>query len=145
MKKAYLLCRPAIPHVPWRELTLNNAATPKVRFILWLALHGKLATKDRLHKFGVEVDQICVFCQQSPENLEHLLFSCPVIGDGFKSYFIGLVGLEQRIIGVWKKICCVGKQVGSRMLNILVTEYVYAVWIERNVRIFQIQADLCNN
>ncbi|KAL6498703.1 hypothetical protein OROGR_028250 [Orobanche gracilis] len=53
---------PPVQKVNWREYVLNNLATPRAQFILWLILRGRIATKSRLQKFGVQVDPICMFC-----------------------------------------------------------------------------------
>lgn len=39
--------------VTWKNITLNNYVRPKVTFILWLALMGRLNTKDRLDIIGI--------------------------------------------------------------------------------------------
>uniref|UniRef100_A0A7C8YG96 Reverse transcriptase zinc-binding domain-containing protein n=1 Tax=Opuntia streptacantha TaxID=393608 RepID=A0A7C8YG96_OPUST len=46
--------------------------------MLWLALLGKLNTKDMLVKKGILMnsDNVCSFCTQQPEALDHLLVSC---------------------------------------------------------------------
>jgi len=47
---------------------------------MWLALHGKLNTKEMLWKKGLlQEDQIsCSFCLAQTENLNHILMTCPV-------------------------------------------------------------------
>lgn len=74
--KVHGLLRPPEVRMGWKELVLNNAATPRAKFILWLALWKRLAAKDRLLKFGVIVDLVCVFCLDEDETLNHLLFYC---------------------------------------------------------------------
>ncbi|XP_059301881.1 uncharacterized protein LOC132053793 [Lycium ferocissimum] len=57
-----------------KNLTCHNVAEPKHVFILWVALHGKLRTKDRLIQWGLIMDEKCVFYQVMPETAEHLFF-----------------------------------------------------------------------
>lgn len=45
--------------------------------MLWLACNGRLATKDRLIRFGMISNDSCCFCPQT-ETLQHLVFSCDV-------------------------------------------------------------------
>lgn len=75
VKTIYSQLRPPIVRISWRELVLNNIATPGTKFILWLALWGRLATKDRLLQFDVRVDPVCVSCEQCHESMDHLFFS----------------------------------------------------------------------
>ena len=56
----------------------KNVAPPKVEFMLWLALLGKLNTKDLLVKKGVLPNQAnqCSLCHAHPENIDHILLQC---------------------------------------------------------------------
>jgi len=53
----------------------KNIAPPKVEFMLWLALLGKLNTRDLLVKKGILPHQanLCSFCSEQPESIDHLL------------------------------------------------------------------------
>ena len=57
----------------WKKL-----APPKVEFFMWLALLGRLNTKQRLHTKGLlQEDQImCPLCSLQPESLDHILLQC---------------------------------------------------------------------
>lgn len=59
--------------VHWRKSFFNNDARPRACFTLWLACHDKLATNDKLHRFGMIDDDICGFCDQR-DTIQHLLF-----------------------------------------------------------------------
>uniref|UniRef100_A0A7C8ZT10 Reverse transcriptase zinc-binding domain-containing protein n=1 Tax=Opuntia streptacantha TaxID=393608 RepID=A0A7C8ZT10_OPUST len=56
----------------------KNIAPPKVEFMLWLALLGKLNTRDLLVKNGVlpSHENMCSFCSQQSEDFNHLLLKC---------------------------------------------------------------------
>ena len=59
---------------------MAEASPPKVEFMVWLALLGKLNTKDRLVKKRMipsELNQ-CTFCNRQNEDIDHVLLSCPV-------------------------------------------------------------------
>ena len=58
----------------------KNLAPPKVEFMLWLALLGKLNTRDMLVKKGILASQenVCSFCRAQPEDIDHLLLQCQV-------------------------------------------------------------------
>ncbi|GMQ02437.1 hypothetical protein CsSME_00048663 [Camellia sinensis var. sinensis] len=54
---------------------------PKRAFILWLCCWKRLATKDRLQRWGMEVHLLCVLCNLSHESHDHLFFECPTLLD----------------------------------------------------------------
>lgn len=43
-------------------------------FIEWLAILGRLSTKDRLQSWGFTIDNVCLLCQGGEESHEHLFF-----------------------------------------------------------------------
>ena len=55
-----------------------NLVPPKVEIFMWLALLGKLNTKEMLCKRGVlqEEQNTCTFCSAHSENLNHILLNC---------------------------------------------------------------------
>ncbi|XP_058762042.1 uncharacterized protein LOC131635435 [Vicia villosa] len=69
--------------VPWRKVFYDNEARPRAFFITWLACHGRLATKDRLKRFGILDNENCVLCAGT-ESLYHLLFDCNKTRDIWK-------------------------------------------------------------
>ncbi|WMV18234.1 hypothetical protein MTR67_011619 [Solanum verrucosum] len=62
--------------VPWRRLTCNNLGSPKWVFALYVAIHRRLYTKDRLSKWGIIDDDICSLCKAEVETHQHLFFTC---------------------------------------------------------------------
>ncbi|XP_059281084.1 uncharacterized protein LOC132034737 [Lycium ferocissimum] len=64
------------PRVSWKCVMFDNAARPKARFPLWLLMHGKLRTIDRLLKWGMNVDPECSLCHQEDDTREHLFVKC---------------------------------------------------------------------
>lgn len=63
------------PEVPWSRLMQDNTRRPREIMTLWLACHGKLATKKWLMKFGMLTNNNCAFWSKE-ENIDHLLFEC---------------------------------------------------------------------
>jgi hypothetical protein len=76
-RKVYNFLRNDYPVVDWKVTVYGNIR-PRAIFIFWLACHGRLATKDRLGKFGVTVNMQCCFCSKE-ETLNHLFFGCHVL------------------------------------------------------------------
>lgn len=72
-------------HETWLQLRENYGqchwakgvkATPKFAFITWLALLNRHTTMDRVAKWSVGVDTICVLCKNVGEIRNHLFFEC---------------------------------------------------------------------
>lgn len=75
LSKAYEFFRPKGPKVQWVKEVWNGYVTPKHAFYLWLAVKGKLSTKDKL--FYLNIDKSCVLYYRDDESAQHLFFSCP--------------------------------------------------------------------
>lgn len=54
----------------------NNDARPNTRFTLWLMLHSKLLTIDRLIKWGLGLDPTYSLCHNHQESRNHLFVEC---------------------------------------------------------------------
>lgn len=70
-----------MPHYPkaeWKNLVLQASIHPRFQFILWLAAQRRLATVERLQKFGIQVPTDFAFCAQAPETFNHLFFECRI-------------------------------------------------------------------
>lgn len=64
-----------------KKIICNSKASPKSTFVTWLALHNRLATKDRMLKWNMISDGICSLCQGCDEDLPHLVFECSYTTD----------------------------------------------------------------
>jgi hypothetical protein len=58
------------------EIVWSTWAPPKCQFFLWLVLHNKCWTADRLAKRGLPHPSSCPLCDQEGESIHHLLVSC---------------------------------------------------------------------
>lgn len=127
--------------VPWRELVLNNCATPRAKFCLWLALWNRLPTKYRLNKFGMVPNTICVYCGVYDEDMDHLFFLCPIIKpvwDSFLTWYnLPMTGTNWEETKVHAYNLVKGKRPKARVFKVFFTEFVYTLWIERNNRLFK--------
>ncbi|XP_062107185.1 uncharacterized protein LOC133818358 [Humulus lupulus] len=54
----------------------DRSNVPKHRVIVWMALLGKLHTRDRLYRFGITPQADCLICGAAEENHSNLFFSC---------------------------------------------------------------------
>ncbi|XP_074265980.1 uncharacterized protein LOC141588437 [Silene latifolia] len=64
------------PTVTWYKWLWNEHVIPKHQFIGWLYAHGAFRTKDKLIKYGLDVDDRCLLCEQDTECIDHLLCEC---------------------------------------------------------------------
>lgn len=78
IKKMYALMRGDFPKVQWKKLVCNNFGSPKWIFILRLAAHSRLVTRDRLMNWGIIGNQECPLCAAQPETIAHLFFKCDI-------------------------------------------------------------------
>ncbi|KAK4726976.1 hypothetical protein R3W88_031893 [Solanum pinnatisectum] len=76
IKKMYQVLKGEYNKVPWRRLTCNNLDSPKWVFALYVAIHRRLYTKDRLSNWGIIRDDVCALCKAEVETHQHLFFSC---------------------------------------------------------------------
>ncbi|XP_058759560.1 uncharacterized protein LOC131632858 [Vicia villosa] len=122
-------------HKPWRKIMYDNGAWPRAKVIIWLAFHGKLATKERLKRFGILDDDICYF-GNAQETQNHLFFDCGVM----KSILTQVLDWikVQHSPGAWEEeinwISLNTKGMGwkAKVLKIAYTETVYNYWLYWN-------------
>lgn len=76
INKVYLALRGEVMNVPRKALNSSNPAPPRATFITWLALLGKLRTRDMLFSWNYVLKDKCVFCSTCSESAPHLLFAC---------------------------------------------------------------------
>ncbi|KAH0679246.1 hypothetical protein KY284_020331 [Solanum tuberosum] len=108
IKKMYKLLLGDLPKVSWRKMVCNNMGCPKWKFILWLALKGRLQTKDKLGQWMREIDKGITRSNQ---------------------------GWMEEV--QWAQQHCKGRSKGASVYKMVLVVAVYQVWKERNNRIFQ--------
>ncbi|XP_056695103.1 uncharacterized protein [Spinacia oleracea] len=114
--------------------------SPKSLFILWLAVHGRLSTKDRLMQWGIATDGVCSLCGVDPESVQHLFFQCSYARQVWQKFLQILIinrssqAFDQELqfaMRMSKKCTAV-----SKLLLAGFAEAVYCLWIQRNQRVF---------
>lgn len=110
----------------------------KLNLFSGLLCEGVLRQNIDLHSLVLLLIKLVFFCEDFQE---HLFFLCPVISQGWQ-VLLQWMGTSRNAYGWHRKIevlttAVKGKKEGSRILKMLVAEFVYAVWIEQNMRIFQ--------
>jgi hypothetical protein len=100
-----------------------------------MACHGRLATKDKLRKFGVNLDVKCCFCNQE-ETLNHLFFSCTVMRHVWQKVLQWLhvdhTPLEWTDELIWLTRQSKKKGWKAQLLKVAAAETIYMLWKYRN-------------
>ncbi|XP_058727182.1 uncharacterized protein LOC131598616 [Vicia villosa] len=140
MKRMYDCIIPTVPNVSWSSLIQHNQARPRSVVCLWLACQDRLATKVRLKRLGLLQSEHCSFCNEAPEDFNHLLIECRICSVVWKEILQWLQvrhtprnWLEEI---KWLTSSSRGKGFVQSMLKISIAETVYALWSYRNTNIF---------
>jgi len=140
IQKLYNQIRPQGKKVQWRRAICNNKAIPKSVFILWLAIQDRLTTKERLVKWHMNVDPICVLCNKEEETLKHLFFECDYSRQVWKmildnlGFYPNCYKMEEVLKITYK--CGKKKTPKAKLFTMCLSEAVYGIWLERNNKIF---------
>jgi hypothetical protein len=69
---------PRINNVICLEAHLEDMGSPRVKFFQWVADLDRHWTADRLARQHLPHHSRCLFCDQAPETMRHLMLECPV-------------------------------------------------------------------
>ncbi|CAN1342454.1 hypothetical protein LINPERPRIM_LOCUS39462 [Linum perenne] len=126
---------------PWATIW-EKQANPRARIFLWTAVHEGCLTIDNLKKRGFSLTNWCCLCKAEEESISHLLVQCNIsryIWEFFFKLFKivipmpkDLKGLAAMWVGVKSDQACF-----SSLVRILPHAICWAIWKERNNRIFQ--------
>ncbi|KAL0455266.1 UNVERIFIED_CONTAM: hypothetical protein Slati_0865800 [Sesamum latifolium] len=137
---AYDIFCPPGPKVGWSSVLVGTFKIPRYRFILWLAILGRLSTLDKpwLHHLGTS----CVLCSDAlPESHEHLFFACSFAYDCLhvirREVSLHWPYTSWSLVIQWASVRWRGKHVVNASFKALLASLVYHLWQERNRRIFQ--------
>ncbi|GJS94192.1 RNA-directed DNA polymerase, eukaryota, reverse transcriptase zinc-binding domain protein, partial [Tanacetum coccineum] len=127
--------------VVWSSLVWYTQCIPKHSLILWMAYQGKLLTQDRIKKWGSFDMMACSLCKSDEGLHNNLFFQC----NFFKRIWEKIQELmDCHILKVeWLSIVetlamkpCQNK-IWSIVRRLCIGATVYAIWCERNFRIFR--------
>jgi hypothetical protein len=133
---AYDFFRFKVAPVQWANVVWEQWSLPRHSFSLWLAMLGKLRTRDRLQ--FLSPDPICPLCLNADESHGHLFFTCDWTSALWRKAKLWLkihntmlsLSRATRVLHNNKK----GLQPRMRRVSLIVL--VYLIWEERNKRIF---------
>ncbi|CAN1337325.1 hypothetical protein LINPERPRIM_LOCUS37560 [Linum perenne] len=69
------------PVVEWGDLVWKNPQLPKHCLICWLAVNGRLVTKEAMSHWGFSLDISCLFCDNGIESIQHIMIECGFMKD----------------------------------------------------------------
>ncbi|WZY70486.1 uncharacterized protein LOC106376634 [Brassica napus] len=110
---------------------------PKHAFISWLVAWNRLATRDRLRAWGLEVPPNCLLCSGCEESRQHLFFDC-VYSYEIWMYFCSRIqvnpptGFEDCLR--WLKTSSTDPNI-LLIIKLVFQAVVYMIWKERNSRL----------
>ena len=71
-------------------------AVPKHIFISWMEILNRLPTMDKLTSWGLEVRELCGFCQTEMETRDHIFLAATTLGP-YGSRFCCCVEYEENL------------------------------------------------
>ena len=124
-----------------------NIAPPKLKFMVWLALLGRLNTKDMLvrKKIIPQECNLCSFCSLHAETCDHLLVHCSVAWQVWCNIAEGL-GLRQmlqqqnfrQMYELWlSKSRSIHNRWRKKLLLVSFFAVTWSLWNKRNLMVFQ--------
>ena len=124
----------------------KNIAPPKVEFMVWLALLGKLNTKELLMRKGLRTpdDTLCCFCSTHTETSDHLLVCCQISWHIWSIIAADLgIRLEAqqslRQLYEWWMARYTPNKIKKKLIIISFFAVTWSLWTKRNMMIFQNQ------
>ena len=140
VSSAWNTFRPRSGKVEWYSAVWFNQAIRRHSFVVWLGVHDRLSTQDKLLKWGLLNSTSCVFCSRNIEDRNHLFFECTFTANIWKRVLM-LCG-ESRMPRTWDNeflwvIGCKGKSLCSITKRIAWGAVIYHVWRHRNARIYE--------
>ncbi|KVH88545.1 Phytosulfokine [Cynara cardunculus var. scolymus] len=131
--------------VNWANMVWFSHGVPRHAFILWLAFRNSLRTKDRLGMWSMNLDPLCVLCENGMESHEHIFIACTYSHDVWNNMG-GLKGTGDlmnilkrndlswdNFVGLMSNIPT-SNSIWSIFQRIVLAAVIYFIWQERNIR-----------
>ncbi|GJX09125.1 reverse transcriptase zinc-binding domain-containing protein [Tanacetum coccineum] len=127
--------------VAWYNVVWFSNMIPRHAFIVWLLIHGRLPTQDRISKWYPNRSMKCSLCCEEMDSHDHLFFKCKYAAKIW-SVAKGKCQIKETS-NEWKRIREeLIKLPNKRNIWIIIKKITYAacvylIWHERNLRLFQ--------
>lgn len=123
--------------VPWYHTVWNRSGIPRHNLLSWLFVLNRCPTKDKTMRWGDQTNPLCLLCNHSDENRDHLFFLC--------NFSWNLWGTLAPRCGItperaWDRVLHQIRSVGPRsvkgtLLRLCWQGCIYWTWMERNARL----------
>ncbi|CAN7059319.1 unnamed protein product, partial [Brassica oleracea var. botrytis] len=123
---------PPGPEVTWHKQIWFTSHIPKHAFFTWVNVRHRLATRDRMRHWGLDVPASCVLCSTHEESREHLFFNC-MYSSTIWNHFLTLANLQAP--NTFDAIVTWMARPSSDPHVTLIQTSMYAIWRERNARL----------
>lgn len=130
-----------LPACIWVKVVWTAYSTSSDNVFLWRAINKAMKTRDKLIALGMNVDDLCVFCNASPESVDHILFECSFLVNMWMSVMnkAGVVDIQGISSADWNVLRKATRWRPSRwdIVFYVLKVYIRNVWLERNTRCFK--------
>ena len=121
----------------------KTRAPAKYKFFFWLVIHDRCWTATRRKKHGLQDDNLCAFCAQAPESIDHLLIQCPFSREVWFNLFcrigwhsVSPTNQNSWVVDWWTLARKSIHKDERQCFDSMVTLMCWMLWKERNGRIF---------
>ncbi|XP_074291134.1 uncharacterized protein LOC141617901 [Silene latifolia] len=120
-------------NVPWAKFVWDSGALPKISFIGWLVMQGRLLTRERLKRMGIVLDDSCVLCANAPETHAHLFIACEYSTRCLQilSSRLGCHLPSQDWFAWWNSQSFLSQKIQHQAAMLLLA-LIYSIWWSRN-------------
>ena len=122
----------------WYKVVWFKHATPKYAFVTWIAMRGRLATRERMQCWNTNGDVSCILCNEPLETLTHLFFECSYSAQVWEALMKGV--LKYQYTDHWERLTQLITDNSSwGKVKLFIVRYalqltVHTLWRERNKR-----------
>lgn len=137
---AWNVIRTKRDRVEWASLIWDIDIVPRHQFILWLISRNRLPTQVRLLNQGRIDFNLCAFCSEEPDSIEHLFFRCR-ISASLAFFWAARCNLPWRNrcwseALTWARKFLMGKDFYHRIVRFSFGALCHLIWKKRNAIIF---------
>ena len=145
IKEVWKCMRIDYPSVDWYKVVWFSQCNPRMAFILWMAIKGRLQTHDRVMKWNNDPNMKCPLCKKVSDSHRHLFFECEYSGDVWKMLkdkleIMWMSNSWSTIIEQYANDTC-NSSIGSVLKRIGLATCVYHLWKEE-MQVFSLEMRL---
>lgn len=144
VKSAYRIIADGGIRSTWVRHIWKPISPLKVKVLIWRITLGRLPTSDRLARFMEDIHTTCALCGVEEESLNHLLITCTYTMEVWEAILrkvkIHLLFPQEvpTLLNMWGNR--INKQEDLKVWWLILHATFWAIWGERNRRIFRRQA-----